>query len=294
MSTRRTGPAGDKEEAETLKNFYERAAFPAMRYLNLYRNTDTDGYPSHWHSVNEIEFIMPIQNDFTVVCDGETIRLKENEILIIPHGCEHSLLAAEEYGERIIFMVDLGLLCQFKEYRSLFSFQIPLAKIDASNPGLQKEMGQCIRELEQEYFSKNKMRNSSIYALVIQILVMLARGTLGGSDQRGLLYPEKLAEVIEFIENHCADDLTLPGVSRQFGYSEAEFMDLLKQYTKLSFSAYLTNIRINRAEELLTEHYEYSIEEVAQRCGFRNYNVFVRIFKEKKGCTPSEYRNHRY
>ena len=129
-----------KEPEETLKNWYERAVFNRMQYLNLYRNNDSCGYPMHWHTLNEIEFIMPVVNEFDVLCDGKQVHLKEDEILIIPHGCVHRLLPSEEPGERIIFIADLGLLCQFKEYRSLFAFRIPPTKIDSSMAEIQKKM----------------------------------------------------------------------------------------------------------------------------------------------------------
>lgn len=286
-----------KESEETLKNWYECAVFNRMQYLNLYRNNDSCGYPLHWHALNEIEFIMPVVNEFNVLCDGKQIHLKEDEILIIPHGCVHRLLPSEEPGERIIFIADLGLLCQFKEYRSLFAFRIPPTKIDSSMAEIQKKMSRCIRELEKEYFSENRMRSSCIYALLLQIFVILARGSINQKERgaRGsLLWPEKLAVVIEYLEKHCGEDLTEEKMAKHFGYSQEELRNLLKQYTSLEFQEYLTNLRMNRAEEYLSEHHEYSIEEVAMLCGFGSYNAFVRCFKEKKGCNPSEYRNYRY
>ena len=66
-----------KESEETLKNGYESAVFNRMQYLNLYRNNDSCGYPLHWHALNEIEFIMPVVNEFNVLCDGKQIHLKE-------------------------------------------------------------------------------------------------------------------------------------------------------------------------------------------------------------------------
>ena len=222
--------------SETLESRYEKFVPNRMRYLNLYRNDDSLGYPSHWHSVNEIEFIMPILNDFSVMCDGKEIELRENEILIIPHGHPHSLLPSKEYGERIVFVADLGLMHQFREYRSLFSFQIPLTKIDQRTPQLQREMCRCIRQLEEEYFSEKKMRNSCIYALVIQIFVMLARcSTLSETAGGGVLYPEKLAMVAEYLENHCGGELTLQKVGEIFGYTKQELTELISRYIGLSF-----------------------------------------------------------
>ena len=75
---------------------------------------------------------------------------------------------------------------------------------------IQKKISRCIRELEKEYFSENRMRSSCIYALLLQIFVILARGSINQKERgaRGsLLWPEKLAVVIEDPEKHCGEDI---------------------------------------------------------------------------------------
>ena len=132
-------------------------------------------------------------------------------------------------------------MCQFKEYRSLFAFRIPPTKIDSSMAEIQKKMSRCIRELEKEYFSENRMRSSSIYALLLQIFVILARGSINQKERgaRGsLLWPEKLAVVIEYLEKHCGEDLTEEKMAKHFGYSQEELRNLLKQYTSLEFRGF--------------------------------------------------------
>ncbi len=100
--------------------------------------------------------------------------------------------------------------------------------------------------------------------------------------------------VAEYLENHCGGELTLQKVGEIFGYTKQELTELISRYIGLSFRQWLLNVRINKAEEYLSEKHEYSIGEIALLCGYRNYNTFVRVFKEKKGCTPSEYRKNRY
>ena len=100
---------------------------------------------------------------------------------------------------------------------------------------IQKKMSWCIRELEKEYFSENRMRSSCIYALLLQIFVILARGSINQKERgaRGsLLWPEKLAVVIEYLEKHCGEDLTEEKLAKHFGYSKEELRNLLKQYTE--------------------------------------------------------------
>ena len=49
-------------------------------------------------------------------------------------------------------------------------------------------------------------------------------------------------------------------------------------------------VRIDRAAQMLREG-TYSISEIAQNVGYDNFSYFSRLFKDRTGYTPKEYRN---
>jgi len=67
------------------------------------------------------------------------------------------------------------------------------------------------------------------------------------------------------------------------------FSHFFKKRTNTSFKDYLTNVRISHACQLLTKT-THSVAEICFACGFNNLSNFMRIFKKKKGSTPSDYR----
>ncbi len=71
--------------------------------------------------------------------------------------------------------------------------------------------------------------------------------------------------------------------------SPARFSLLLKQYTGFSFREYINELRMEHAMALLTET-SLTVEEIGTRCGFNYPSYFIRIFKEKSGITPANYR----
>ena len=56
-----------------------------------------------------------------------------------------------------------------------------------------------------------------------------------------------------------------------------------------SFTRWITAMRIEEAKRLLTEHNDWSIEAVADKCGF-NRTHFQKVFQEQTGTTPSKYQ----
>ena len=71
--------------------------------------------------------------------------------------------------------------------------------------------------------------------------------------------------------------------------SEKYLRELIKKETGKSVQRYLTDLRLSAAKNLLSNS-KYNIGEVANLSGFGEYRNFVRIFKERYGITPTEYR----
>lgn len=68
------------------------------------------------------------------------------------------------------------------------------------------------------------------------------------------------------------------------------FSSILKRRTGLTFKDCLTQIRLGHVSRLLIEN-NYSVGEIAYRCGFSNLANFNRVFKLKKKCTPKQFRD---
>ncbi|GHT12112.1 AraC family transcriptional regulator [Bacteroidia bacterium] len=99
----------------------------------------------------------------------------------------------------------------------------------------------------------------------------------------------RIAKVCEYIEKNYKTQITLKEISSLVNMSESAFSHFFKKKTNTSFKDYLTNIRITQACQLLTKT-THSIAEICFACGFNNLSNFIRIFKKKKGTTPSDYR----
>jgi AraC-like DNA-binding protein len=95
--------------------------------------------------------------------------------------------------------------------------------------------------------------------------------------------------IIEHLNNHCFKPLKQSDVANQADLSSSSLSKFMKRCTGLSYSQTLSAIRIGHAERQLIET-DKSIEEISISCGFTNLSNFNRIFKKRKGCSPTDYR----
>ena len=93
----------------------------------------------------------------------------------------------------------------------------------------------------------------------------------------------------KYIEENYAAKLDLNTVSQQVYLSPAYFGIIFKRETGKNFSEYVTEVRIQKAKELL-KNIQYHISEIAQMVGYRDIRHFKNMFKRIVGITPTEYR----
>ena len=85
------------------------------------------------------------------------------------------------------------------------------------------------------------------------------------------------------------DDIRLGTLADLAGMSTSAFSRFFKLHTGNTLREYLINIRLGNAARLLLDTSE-SIANISFFCGFNNLSNFNRIFKDRKGCSPSEFR----
>lgn len=94
----------------------------------------------------------------------------------------------------------------------------------------------------------------------------------------------------EFIEKNYADkNLTLNLVADMVNISPNYFSRIFSKNEGCTFVEYLTNIRINKAKELLMCSNMKAVN-IANEIGYRDSHYFSCLFKKQTGCTPKEYR----
>jgi len=101
----------------------------------------------------------------------------------------------------------------------------------------------------------------------------------------------RIKTTCDYIQANYRIDITLPEVARLVNMSPSAFSHFFKKRTSRTFTDYLNDVRIGYATRMLIETTR-SISEICFECGFSNISNFNRLFKKKKGQTPSEFRNN--
>lgn len=124
--------------------------------------------------------------------------------------------------------------------------------------------------------------SENLYGLIKQLLPDCEKETV--DDKESLLN-----EILNYINLHITESLTLGKVCKQFGVSQTSLNRMFRTYKDTSFSVYLTTTRIEKAKNVMNKNPHLYIKEVAERVGYNDQFYFSRIFRTMEGICPSEY-----
>jgi len=99
----------------------------------------------------------------------------------------------------------------------------------------------------------------------------------------------RLERVFEYLHRDFSKKVTLTDVAKIANMSEESFSRFIKIHTGFTFTENLTEIRLGHVSRMLIDT-SYSVGEIANKCGFQNMANFNRIFRQRKGCTPKEFK----
>lgn len=101
----------------------------------------------------------------------------------------------------------------------------------------------------------------------------------------------RAGKIMDFIKNNYTEFISLKQAAELLHMSESHFSKVFKQTFKQSFFRYLNNYRIDQSlKDLL--YTKKSINNISLDYGFPNTNAYIKVFKEKYGSTPNNYRNN--
>ncbi|MBR1879223.1 MAG: helix-turn-helix domain-containing protein [Prevotella sp.] len=256
-------------------------------------------YPIHNHDVFELNFVEHATGVRRIVGDSNEVIGEYDLVLITSPDLEH---VWEQNG------------CQSDDIREVtvqFDIDISESGIFARNPfnSMKKMMeeaqkGLCfpmdaIMRVYQQIDTLSSVKDG-FYAFIqfMTILYELSKcdgaRTLASSSFAKVEVSSdsrRIQKVRSFIDQHYRDEIRLNQIADIAGMSSSAFSRFFKLHTGRNLSEYIIDLRLGYASRMLVDSTN-SIAEIGYSCGFNNLSNFNRIFKKRKGCSPSEFREN--
>lgn len=99
----------------------------------------------------------------------------------------------------------------------------------------------------------------------------------------------RVAKVKDYITTHYIEEIRLEQMSDMVGMSPTAFSRFFKLRTGKTLAEYIVDIRLGHAARMLVDTND-AVSQIGFACGFNTLTNFNRLFKKRKGCSPTEFR----
>ncbi|XQQ05745.1 MAG: AraC family transcriptional regulator [Leptolyngbya sp. IPPAS B-1204] len=164
-----------------------------------------------------------------------------------------------------------------------------LPVLKASDHKLESLVQLFLAELDQSDLGERLYLESLSSMLGVHLLRRYCNITPDFRQYCDGLAPHRLNAVLEYIQDHLHQELSLDEIATQIGMSRCYFATQFKQAMGITPHQYVSQQRVEKAKQYLRLH-KLSITDVALECGFANQSHLTKVFKKQTGTTPKAYR----
>ena len=288
-------------QLSVLKDASEIIHYNVPQFLAYCRDAELAYFPDksalcHWH--DDLEFTMAVKGSMMYSVNGKDFQINEGEgILINAKKLHYGYSVNGADCKFTCILLHPKLICSNSYIERKFvepildhpAFdQMILRPSDAVGSNLLKyylAIHEANSIKEPGYELEIQSLFNSIWKQIYKIYSSI-ENTSGDSLDNNLLIQKNM---ISFINNNYMNKISLREIAASGGVCRSKCCAIFKTYLHQSPIGYLNRYRLERSiEHLITS--SASITEIALSSGFTGSSYFTEIFRQYKGCTPTEYR----
>lgn len=244
----------------------------------------------HYHDFNKI--IILISGNINYTIEGKNYMLKPYDIVLVNAGEIHrpSVLDNSAY-ERIIIYVSTKFLSTYSQEDYDLNYCFGRAKEEHSNvlriASVEKsKLYQVCLELEHSFSDQAFAKELYQKILFLELMIQLNRTAILNHINYldSVNSNSKLLQIMEYINQHLTEDITIDSISEHFYLSRYYLMHYFKEETGYTIGNYITEKRLLLAKDLVQKG--GSITDACYQSGFKNYSTFSRSFKKVFNTLP--------
>ena len=253
-----------------------------------------------WHSHDFLEIALLFDGESIYETDFSSEKISKGDVVFVPMGGTHRY--REESNVQlmnILFLYDkltfpYQEICLHPGFSALFRLRLDYyrqmkfyPKVHLNDKQLEQARNILLPAWENQ---ENHLPGATlgVYGAFLQIIPILLAAWDSTNYPEIRRQPVLISEAISKMNTRFREKLFIPDLAKEAGMSESSFTRHFKQATGETPVEYLLKLRLQDAAAMISTG--TSISEAAYAAGFSDSNYFSRLFKQKYGVSPRNFR----
>ena len=274
--------------------------FPFLVSYQKLSEYESGSFMWHWHPEIEITYVQKGTMCYKV--NHMVYHLKEGDIVFNNSGALHSgTMENQKDCAYIPVTFDSRLIYGFFQSTVNSKYVDPVIQ-DSMLPAICIDQSEPWHKPFREYLLRIidlDEKKPDFYELDITICLQSMWRLLlehityepQASRENSLEY-DRIKKILSYIEENYQNKITLNDIAGHIHLCESECTRLFKRHMNTTLFTFLQEYRIERSLEFLQSG--EPVSTVALNTGFSDPNYYSKVFAKIKGCSPREYRKHRF
>jgi AraC family transcriptional regulator len=172
-------------------------------------------------------------------------------------------------------------------YKGLEEDQMPVGKLSFGDKERLSPTYERLIDIAFDESNRSNKWKSHLLCDLFQIYSM--ENHLVTIEEEPKIFDPLIVEALHYMDNHAFTEMSIKHLSSRLNLSPVQFTRRFKSSIGVSPVDYLTSLRLRRARTFLLET-DYTIDDIAGRCGYNNGFYFSRMFTKKMKMSPSQFR----
>ncbi len=243
----------------------------------------------HYHT--SAEFIQVMEGRVELFAGGARRECTKGDLIFIPPSAVHEMTSLTEDAaiRGVIYELPLADIAGMQQHFSaLFSHSQRAQYIISDQEEGHAELCACIDLIHLHYPGTSIPGRMRIAAALLQMEALLIQRFALEETAADSRY-QKLTPVLAYLGEHYAEKIRISDLSRIIHVCDDRLIRLFREVTGETPVSYLTNLRIEACLRQLAGT-DDSLAAIAEKTGFGSDTYMTRVFKQKLGATPGQYR----
>ncbi len=264
------------------------------RDYEIFHYSDTNLQKVNLHHHDFYECYLFISGDVTYLIEGKTYTLNPGDIILINSTELHQPIINnnEIPYERIVLWLDKNFINNLSTATTDLArcFEDP-ARVNVIRASIETQQNIKLiltKLLALENYSG--IGSDLLYkAYIVEILVHLNMLLFQNGVKLSIDIKKSnlIDEIIQYINNHIEEDISIDELSEQFYLSKYHLIREFKKHSGTTIHKFIVQKKLILAKELILSG--IPIINVYEQCGFGDYSNFFRAFKNEYGMTPKHF-----